>query len=58
MARLFDLYKNDIAKEMASKFNLKNPMAIPRIDKIVINMGVGKATQDPSAPIVKRASGP
>ena len=46
MARLFDLYKNDIAKEMASKFNLKNPLAIPRIDKIVINMGVGKATQD------------
>jgi len=46
MARLLDLYKNDIAKEMASKFNLRNPMAIPRINKIVINMGVGKATQD------------
>src|SRR3954465_13928552 len=46
MARLLDLYKNDIAKEMASKFNLHNPMAIPRINKIVINMGVGKATQD------------
>jgi large subunit ribosomal protein L5 len=46
MARLQDLYKNDIAKAMASKFNLTNPMAIPRLEKIVINMGVGKATQD------------
>ena len=31
---------------MAAKFNLDNPMAIPKIDKIVINMGVGRATQD------------
>jgi large subunit ribosomal protein L5 len=46
MARLLDLYRTNIAKEMASKFSLGNPMAIPRIDKIVINMGVGKATQD------------
>jgi large subunit ribosomal protein L5 len=46
MARLLDLYRDDIAKAMASKFNLDNPMAIPRLEKIVINMGVGKATQD------------
>ncbi|MFO0888821.1 MAG: 50S ribosomal protein L5 [Isosphaeraceae bacterium] len=46
MARLLDLYKNDIAKAMAERFNLTNPMAIPRIEKIVINMGVGRATQD------------
>jgi large subunit ribosomal protein L5 len=46
MARLLDLYKNEISKAMAAKFNLGNPMAIPRINKIVINMGVGKATQD------------
>ncbi|QEH32205.1 50S ribosomal protein L5 [Aquisphaera giovannonii] len=46
MARLQDLYKSDIAKAMASKFNLTNPMAIPRLEKIVINMGVGRATQD------------
>jgi large subunit ribosomal protein L5 len=46
MARLQELYKKDIAKAMASKFNLDNPMAIPRIEKIVINMGVGRATQD------------
>jgi large subunit ribosomal protein L5 len=46
MARLLDLYRKEIAKAMASKFNLDNPMAIPRIEKIVINMGVGRATQD------------
>ena len=46
MARLLDLYKKDIATAMAAKYNLDNPMAIPKIDKIVINMGVGRATQD------------
>ena len=46
MARLLDLYKNDIAKAMATKFNHDNPMSIPKLTKIVINMGVGKATQD------------
>jgi large subunit ribosomal protein L5 len=46
MARLQDLYKNEIAKAVATKFNLDNPMAIPKLDKIVVNMGVGKATQD------------
>src|SRR3954454_16070340 len=56
MAPLLDLYKNDIAKEMASKFNLKNPMAIPRINKIVINMGGGKATQDKALLDVAAAS--
>jgi large subunit ribosomal protein L5 len=46
MARLHELYKNDIAKAMAAKFNYENPMAIPKLTKIVINMGVGRATQD------------
>jgi large subunit ribosomal protein L5 len=46
MARLMELYKNDIAKAMAGKFDHKNPMAIPRLVKIVVNMGVGRATQD------------
>ena len=36
MARLLDLYKNEISKAMAAKFNLDNPMAIPRINKIVV----------------------
>jgi large subunit ribosomal protein L5 len=46
MARLQELYKNDIAKAMATKFNQDNPMAIPKLVKIVVNMGVGRATQD------------
>jgi large subunit ribosomal protein L5 len=46
MARLQDLYKNDIAKAMATKFHHDNPMAIPKLVKIVVNMGVGRATQD------------
>ncbi len=46
MARLYDTYKKDIAKAMAAKYNLTNPMAIPKLSKIVVNMGVGRATQD------------
>jgi large subunit ribosomal protein L5 len=46
MARLLELYKNDIAKAMSTKFNYDNPMAIPKLTKIVVNMGVGRATQD------------
>jgi large subunit ribosomal protein L5 len=46
MARLLDLYKNDITKALGEKFNYGNPMAIPKLTKIVVNMGVGGATQD------------
>lgn len=46
MARLLEQYNATIAPELATKFNLKNKMAIPRLQKIVINMGVGRATQD------------
>src|SRR3954447_23391371 len=46
MARLLDQYNTTIAPELATKFNLTNKMAIPKLEKIVINMGVGRATQD------------
>src|SRR4028118_1531541 len=46
MAALLDQYNTTIAPAIASKFNLTNVMAIPKLDKIVINMGVGRATQD------------
>jgi large subunit ribosomal protein L5 len=46
MARLLDQYTKTIAPALASKFNVTNKMAIPRLEKIVINMGVGRATQD------------
>ncbi|QKR98620.1 50S ribosomal protein L5 [Sphingomonas sp. CL5.1] len=44
--RLRKLYDDTIAKAMIEKFGYKNTLEIPRIDKIVINMGVGEATQD------------
>ena len=43
MARLRDKYKNEIAPAIAKEFGIKNPMAIPQIEKIVVNMGVGEA---------------
>lgn len=43
MARLRDKYKNEIAPAIAKEFDIKNPMAIPRIEKVVVNMGVGEA---------------
>jgi large subunit ribosomal protein L5 len=46
MARLKDLYKSKIVPELAKEFGYKSPMAVPRMEKIVISMGVGKATQD------------
>ncbi|MFW2851441.1 50S ribosomal protein L5 [Sphingomonas sp. TX0543] len=44
--RLRKLYDDTIAKAMTEKFGYKNALEVPRIDKIVINMGVGEATQD------------
>ena len=43
MARLRDKYKNEIASALAKEFDIKNPMAIPKVEKIVVNMGVGEA---------------
>ena len=43
MSRLKDMYNNEIASAMQKKFGYKNVMEIPKIDKIVINMGVGEA---------------
>ncbi len=43
MARLRDKYKNEIAPALAKEFGIENPMAIPKIEKIVVNMGVGEA---------------
>jgi large subunit ribosomal protein L5 len=46
MARLQDRYKNEIAPKLAEKFGRKNLLSLPRLQKIVLNMGVGKALQD------------
>ena len=42
MARLKEKYKNEIAPAIAKEFDIKNPMAIPKIEKIVVNMGLGE----------------
>ena len=39
-------YKNTVSSELISKFSYKNPMEVPRILKIVLNMGVGEAVID------------
>jgi large subunit ribosomal protein L5 len=43
MARLRDKYKTEIAPALAKEFGIENPMAIPKVEKIVVNMGVGEA---------------
>ena len=40
------LYDETVAKAMTEKFGYKNAMEVPKIEKIVLNMGVGEATQD------------
>ncbi|EGW39856.1 MULTISPECIES: 50S ribosomal protein L5 [unclassified Desulfosporosinus] len=49
MARLKDRYQNEIAPALQQKFAYTNVMQIPKIDKIVINMGVGEAVQNSKA---------
>lgn len=43
MARLKDKYKNEIAPALAKEFGIENPMGIPKIEKVVVNMGMGEA---------------
>ena len=43
MSRLKETYKNEIMDSMTKKFGYKNVMQVPKLDKIVINMGVGEA---------------
>ena len=49
MARLKDRYVNEIAPALQQKFAYTNVMQIPKVDKIVINMGVGEAVQNSKA---------
>ncbi|HUF02904.1 MAG TPA: 50S ribosomal protein L5 [Aridibacter sp.] len=43
MARLREKYRNEVAPALAKEFDIKNQMAVPKLEKIVINMGVGEA---------------
>ena len=46
MARLQKKYKDEVVPKMQEKFGIKNKMAVPRLNKIVLNMGVGGAIGD------------
>jgi len=45
-ARLHELYETTVRPALTEEFGYKNPMQVPRIEKIVVNMGVGEAVQD------------
>ncbi len=46
MARLLEKYRSDVRPKLMERFGLKNVLAAPRLEKIVISMGVGKALLD------------
>ena len=46
MTRLFKKYKEEIVPAVQKKFNINNAMAVPHLEKIVVNMGVGEAIND------------
>jgi large subunit ribosomal protein L5 len=49
MARLEEFYKNQVAPALMQKFGYKSTMQIPKLDKIVINIGMGDARENPKA---------
>ncbi|MFZ5634516.1 MAG: 50S ribosomal protein L5 [Bacillota bacterium] len=49
MSRLKEKYKNEVVKAMMQKFGYKNIMEVPKLEKVVINVGVGEAIQNSKA---------
>ena len=47
MARLLERYRSEIRPELMKRFGFKNLHAVPRLEKIVLNMGIGKARENP-----------
>jgi large subunit ribosomal protein L5 len=43
MARLKEKYRSEIAPALAKEFGINNPMAIPKVQKVIVNMGMGEA---------------
>jgi large subunit ribosomal protein L5 len=61
-ARLRDRYYKEVRPALMKEFSLENPMAAPKLEKIIVNMGVGEATQnakliDPAASEVQQITG-
>ena len=46
VARLKKLYRDEIVPKLTEEFGYKNPLEVPRLDKVVLNMGVGEAVND------------
>ncbi|MEA4926699.1 50S ribosomal protein L5 [bioreactor metagenome] len=49
MARLLEQYKQEITPKLIDKFGYKNIMQVPKLEKIIVNVGVGEAIQNPKA---------
>ncbi|MFZ7104422.1 MAG: 50S ribosomal protein L5 [Peptococcaceae bacterium] len=49
MARLKEKYLNEVVPALQQKFNYKNVMEIPKLEKVIINIGLGEAVQNPKA---------
>jgi large subunit ribosomal protein L5 len=49
MSRLNEFYKNEVKDALMKKFNYSSPMQIPKLDKVVVNIGVGEAKDNPKA---------
>lgn len=49
MARFRDKYNNEVAKALMEKFQYSNVMEVPKIEKIVVNMGLGEAKDNPKS---------
>ena len=49
MSRMLELYRSEVAPALMQQFSYKTPMQIPRLDKVVINVGVGDAKENAKA---------
>ena len=49
MARMKDRYREEVAPALKERFEIQNPMSIPKVEKIVVNMGVGEAVANSRA---------
>ena len=48
-SRLKEKYKNEVVPALMEKFQYKNVMEVPKLEKIVLNMGIGEAKDNPKA---------
>ena len=46
MARLLEKYQKQVVQQLIKKFNYKNKLSLPKLQKIVVNMGVGRAVDN------------